>query len=39
VFADAARAAVADPFTVEGTAFKVRLAEQTIIRILEDLTA
>jgi CO/xanthine dehydrogenase FAD-binding subunit len=39
VFAAAARAAIADPFTVEGIAFKVPLAERTIIRMLEDVTA
>ena len=39
VFAAAASAAIADPFTVEGIAFKVPLAERTIIRILEDLSA
>src|SRR4051794_39764172 len=39
VFAAAVSAAIADPFTVDGTAFKVPLAERTIIRILEDLTA
>jgi xanthine dehydrogenase YagS FAD-binding subunit len=39
VFAAAAQAALADPFTVEGTAFKVPLAERALIRILEDLTA
>ena len=39
VFAAAASAAISDPFTVEGTAFKVPLAERTIIRMLEDLTA
>jgi xanthine dehydrogenase YagS FAD-binding subunit len=38
VFVAAASAAVADPFTVEGTAFKAPLAERTIIRVLEDLT-
>jgi CO/xanthine dehydrogenase FAD-binding subunit len=39
VFAAAASAAIDDPFTVEGTAFKVPLAERAIIRILEDLSA
>ena len=39
VFAAAASAAISDRFTVEGTAFKVPLAERTIIRMLEDLTA
>ena len=31
-------AAISDPFTVEGTAFKVPLAERAIIRMLEDLS-
>jgi xanthine dehydrogenase YagS FAD-binding subunit len=39
VFAEAAKAALADPFTVAGTAFKVPLAERTLIRVLEDLCA
>jgi xanthine dehydrogenase YagS FAD-binding subunit len=39
VFAAAASAAISDPFTVDGTAFKVPLAERAIIRMLEDLTA
>ncbi len=39
VFAAAASAVIADPFTVEGTAFKVPLAERTTIRILDDLSA
>jgi CO/xanthine dehydrogenase FAD-binding subunit len=39
VFAAAASAAIDNPFTVEGTAFKVPLAERVIIRILEDLSA
>jgi CO/xanthine dehydrogenase FAD-binding subunit len=38
VFAAAAKAAIAEPFTVPGTAFKVPLAERAIIRMLEDLT-
>jgi CO/xanthine dehydrogenase FAD-binding subunit len=38
-FGAAAKAAIADPFTVPGTAFKVPLAERAIIRMLEDLTA
>jgi xanthine dehydrogenase YagS FAD-binding subunit len=38
VFAAAARLAIADPFTVAGTAFKVPLAERTIVRMLQDLT-
>jgi xanthine dehydrogenase YagS FAD-binding subunit len=33
-FRAAAQAALADPFTVAGTAFKVKLAERTIVRIL-----
>jgi CO/xanthine dehydrogenase FAD-binding subunit len=37
-FAAAASAAIAKPFTVAGTEFKVPLAERTIIRILEDLS-
>ncbi len=39
VVAAAASAAIDDPFTVEGTAFKATLAERAIIRILEDLSA
>jgi hypothetical protein len=39
MFAAAASAAISDPFTVEGTAFEVPLAERAIIRMLEDLTA
>jgi CO/xanthine dehydrogenase FAD-binding subunit len=38
VFAAAAKAAIAEPFTVPGTAFKVPLAQRAIIRMLEDLT-
>jgi CO/xanthine dehydrogenase FAD-binding subunit len=38
VFDAAARTAIADPFTVPGTAFKVPLAERAIVRILQDLT-
>ncbi len=38
VFASAARAAITDPFTVDGTAFKVPLAERTVVRVLEQLT-
>jgi CO/xanthine dehydrogenase FAD-binding subunit len=38
LFAAAAEAAILDPFTVPGTAFKVRLAERAIVRTLEDLT-
>jgi CO/xanthine dehydrogenase FAD-binding subunit len=37
-FRDAARAALADPFTVAGTAFKVELAQRTIVRILQDVS-
>ena len=36
-FRAAARAALADPFTVAGTAFKVELAERTIVRILHTI--
>ena len=39
VFAAAAEAAIAEPVHGPGTAFKVPLAERTIIRMLEDLTA
>jgi CO/xanthine dehydrogenase FAD-binding subunit len=38
VFRAAARAAIAEPFTVPGTAFKVPLAERAIVRMLEELT-
>ena len=38
VFAAAAEAAIVDPFTVPGTAFKVTLAQRTLVRVLEDLT-
>jgi len=38
VLAAAARSAITDPFTVAGTAFKVPLAERTIVRMLQDLT-
>jgi CO/xanthine dehydrogenase FAD-binding subunit len=38
VFRAAAGAAIAEPFTVPGTAFKVTLAERAIVRMLEDLT-
>ncbi|WP_214324302.1 FAD binding domain-containing protein [Nonomuraea sediminis] len=34
VFAAAAEAAIADPFTVPGTAFKVELAKRTLVRAL-----
>jgi xanthine dehydrogenase YagS FAD-binding subunit len=34
-FREAAEAAVVDPFTVPGTAFKVELAKRTIVRALE----
>src|SRR3954464_5913653 len=35
VFREAAEAAIVDPFTVSGTAFKVELAKRTIVRALE----
>jgi CO/xanthine dehydrogenase FAD-binding subunit len=38
VFRAAADAAVRDPFTVPGTAFKVELAKRTLVRILETVT-
>jgi xanthine dehydrogenase YagS FAD-binding subunit len=38
VFRAAADAAVHDPFTVPGTAFKVELAKRTLVRILETVT-
>lgn len=38
VFWAAADAAVHDPFTVPGTAFKVELAKRTLVRILETVT-
>jgi xanthine dehydrogenase YagS FAD-binding subunit len=38
VFRAAADAAVRDPFTVPGTAFKVELAKRTLMRILETVT-
>ena len=37
-FRAAARAALGDPFTVAGTAFKVELAQRTIVRILQDVS-
>src|SRR4051794_29641095 len=37
-FRAAARAALGDPFTVAGTAFKVELAERTIVRILRTVS-
>jgi CO/xanthine dehydrogenase FAD-binding subunit len=37
-FRAAARAALGDPFTVAGTAFKVELAERTIVRILHTVS-
>jgi xanthine dehydrogenase YagS FAD-binding subunit len=37
-FRAAARSALADPFTVAGTAFKVALAERTIVRILQTVS-
>jgi xanthine dehydrogenase YagS FAD-binding subunit len=36
-FRAAAVAALRDPFTVDGTAFKVELAKRTIVRVLQDL--
>lgn len=38
-FRAAAEAAIHDPFTVAGTAFKVELAKRTLIRALETVTA
>jgi CO/xanthine dehydrogenase FAD-binding subunit len=38
VFRAAADAAVRDPFTVPGTAFKVELAKRTLVRVLQALT-
>ncbi|GII90719.1 FAD binding domain-containing protein [Sinosporangium siamense] len=38
-FTAAAEAAVVDPFTVEGTAFKVELAKRTLVRALRTVTA
>jgi CO/xanthine dehydrogenase FAD-binding subunit len=38
VFRAAADAAIHDPFTVPGTAFKVELAKRTLVRILETVT-
>lgn len=37
-FRAAAEAALRDPFTVAGTAFKVELAQRTIVRILQDVS-
>jgi xanthine dehydrogenase YagS FAD-binding subunit len=37
-FRDAAEAALAAPFTVAGTAFKVELAKRTIVRILQTVS-
>jgi xanthine dehydrogenase YagS FAD-binding subunit len=37
-FRAAAQAALADPFTVAGTAFKVELAKRTIVRILQTVS-
>ncbi len=39
VFQEAAEAAITDPFTVPGTAFKVELAKRTVVRVLEGLSA
>jgi len=36
-FRAAAAAALRDPFTVDGTAFKVELAKRCIVRVLQDL--
>jgi CO/xanthine dehydrogenase FAD-binding subunit len=38
VFRAAADAAIRDPFTVPGTAFKAELAKRTLVRILETVT-
>jgi CO/xanthine dehydrogenase FAD-binding subunit len=38
IFRAAAEAALTDPFTVPGTAFKVELAKRTVVRILRNLT-
>ena len=37
-FRAAAEAAIQDPFTVPGTAFKVELAKRTIVRILQTIS-
>lgn len=37
-FQAAARAALGDPFTVPGTAFKIELAKRTIVRILQTVS-
>ena len=37
-FRAAAEAALRDPFTVPGTAFKVELAKRTIVRILQTVS-
>jgi xanthine dehydrogenase YagS FAD-binding subunit len=37
-FRAAAEAAVRDPFTVPGTAFKVELAKRTLVRALQTVT-
>jgi xanthine dehydrogenase YagS FAD-binding subunit len=39
VFREAAEAAIVDPFTVPGTAFKVELAKRTIVRALQVVAA
>jgi len=36
-FRASAAAALRDPFTVDGTAFKVELAKRCIVRVLQDL--
>jgi CO/xanthine dehydrogenase FAD-binding subunit len=38
LFTRAARETIVDPFTVPGTAFKVPLAQRSIVRVLQDLT-
>ena len=38
VFQEAAEAAITDPFTVPGTAFKVELAKRTLVRILQTVS-
>ena len=37
-FRSAAEAAIQDPFTVPGTAFKVEMAKRTIVRILQTIS-
>jgi xanthine dehydrogenase YagS FAD-binding subunit len=38
LFRSAADAAIHDPFTVPGTAFKIELAKRTLVRVLETVT-